>query len=178
MPYRSDRANPQHIIDQIDALVNESLERGPTDDYERDWLARCELCGADWHGLTDPDGCPGAFATPAQRDAWADKPGLDDIAALIASDDFFFLGAGGLVLDSFAAARDLILDSFAAVRVHRCHQCQRYLGAGATLDVDSRPIDGRLYCYECAAMCEAAALRAIPDTPARNAPQTDNEVRG
>lgn len=61
--------NPeQAVIDQIDALVNESLAHGPTDDYERDYQERCDICMGEWHGLPSPyDACPGAYATPEQH---------------------------------------------------------------------------------------------------------------
>lgn len=59
--------NPeQAVIDQIDALVNESLAHGPTDDYERPWQERCDTCYGEWHGLP-AFGCPGAYATPEQH---------------------------------------------------------------------------------------------------------------
>lgn len=68
--------NPeQAVIDQIDALVNESLAHGPTDDYERDYQERCDLCAAEWHGLAhEYNGCPGAHATPEQREEYLHKP--------------------------------------------------------------------------------------------------------
>lgn len=59
--------NPeQAVIDQIDALVNESLAHGPTDDYARPWQERCDTCYGEWHGLP-AFGCPGAYATPEQH---------------------------------------------------------------------------------------------------------------
>ena len=59
--------NPeQAVIDQIDQLVNESLAHGPTDDYERPYVERCDTCYGEWHGLP-AYGCPGAYATPEQH---------------------------------------------------------------------------------------------------------------
>lgn len=59
--------NPeQAVIDQIDALVNESLAHGPTDDYARPYQERCDTCYGEWHGLP-AYGCPGAYATPEQH---------------------------------------------------------------------------------------------------------------
>lgn len=65
--------NPERrVLDAIDELVEESLARPISDDYSLPWRERCELCGGDWHGLPDTDfGCPGAFATDEQREAFA-----------------------------------------------------------------------------------------------------------
>lgn len=45
------------------------LAHGPTDDYERDYQERCDTCHGEWHGLP-AYGCPGAYATPEQRDEY------------------------------------------------------------------------------------------------------------
>jgi hypothetical protein len=55
--------NPKaDVVDAISELVDEQLAHGPTDDYRRPFLARCERCGGEWHGLPDED-CPGAYGT-------------------------------------------------------------------------------------------------------------------
>jgi hypothetical protein len=63
--------NPeQTVIDRIDALVDESLAHGPTDDYEREFEPLCATCAHEWHGLTCTAClCPGAYATLEQRRA-------------------------------------------------------------------------------------------------------------
>lgn len=66
------RNREQDCIDAIDALVDESLERGPRDDYHKPYVARCSLCGASWHGL-ETEWCPGAYATQDQKDAFIAK---------------------------------------------------------------------------------------------------------
>jgi hypothetical protein len=58
--------NPEDdVLDRIAALVDESLEHGPTDDYNAPYDEQCEHCGGEWHGLAGGRGgcCPGAFAT-------------------------------------------------------------------------------------------------------------------
>lgn len=72
----------QAAIDAIDELVNESLARGPQDDYCNPWgrtsdegrrtQENCEFCGNPWHGLASGD-CDGAFGNdgmPASEDVW------------------------------------------------------------------------------------------------------------
>lgn len=72
--------NPeQHVVDLIAELVDESLAHGPTDDYHAPWKVRCSLCAGEWHGepknaLTDPGWCPGAYASPAEIEAWHARP--------------------------------------------------------------------------------------------------------
>ena len=39
------------IIDDIDALINESLAAGPVDDYTVNRYDKCWHCGRDWHGM-------------------------------------------------------------------------------------------------------------------------------
>lgn len=39
------------IVDQIDELVDASLESGPVDDYNADRYDRCPHCHRHWHGL-------------------------------------------------------------------------------------------------------------------------------
>jgi hypothetical protein len=70
-----------NVIDAIDELVNESLLRGPNDDFsqplgrttERGTRTRdlCEYCGRTWHGLPRDD-CEGA---------WVDNSSEADLAA-------------------------------------------------------------------------------------------------
>lgn len=63
--------NPeQDVIDAIDALVDESLQRGPTDDYDRPWDERCEVCRGEWHGMVGEDGCPGVHAAAEEIEAY------------------------------------------------------------------------------------------------------------
>jgi hypothetical protein len=67
----------QDVVDEIDALVNESLQRGlycecgdPDDcmcDEPSDDMPKCELCHCDWHGLESSWGCPGAYSTAVQK---------------------------------------------------------------------------------------------------------------
>ena len=58
--------NPErHIIDIIDALVDESLDHGPTDDYDAPYAETCHVCRREWHGIPQY-GCPGAYATKEQ----------------------------------------------------------------------------------------------------------------
>lgn len=66
--------NPeQHVMDEIDELINAGLDDNgvPLDDYNVDRYVECELCQAHWHGLPKASGCPGAYATPEQRDAYS-----------------------------------------------------------------------------------------------------------
>lgn len=59
--------NPEdHVLDAIAELVDESIAHGPTDDYDRPYQERCELCRMAWHGLPR-GGCPGAHATPEEQ---------------------------------------------------------------------------------------------------------------
>lgn len=64
--------NPEDdVLDAIDELVQDSLDHGPTDDYDRDWLVRCDHCPGEWHGLASEfNGCPGAFASDDEVMAW------------------------------------------------------------------------------------------------------------
>lgn len=66
--------NPeQHAIDLIDELMAQGLDAHgvPLDDYKRDRYVKCELCHQDWHGTPHSyNGCPGAYATQAQMEAW------------------------------------------------------------------------------------------------------------
>lgn len=59
----------RRVIDVIDQLVDEQLRQTP-DDYEAPYSEVCELCGYEWHGVANGLGCPGAFATEQQLDAW------------------------------------------------------------------------------------------------------------
>ena len=70
-----DRTNPeQRVIDEIDQLVNESLARPITDDYNNPWQARCELCHGEWHGLAgEYNECPGAYATDEEREQYLEN---------------------------------------------------------------------------------------------------------
>jgi len=59
----------------IDALIDEQLAAGPTDDYNRDWHTRegdvtCKLCGQEWHGLEIKGSCPGPWATAKEKKAF------------------------------------------------------------------------------------------------------------
>jgi hypothetical protein len=72
----------QEVLDAIDELVNEQLDSGPRDDYARDYVERCPVCGEGWHGLTGTGGmdqfghslgaagCPGAFADEEEIKQW------------------------------------------------------------------------------------------------------------
>lgn len=68
--------NPEDdVCDTIAQLVDESLNHGPTDDYDRPYLERCTLCDLEWHGMTGDGlagvvGCPGAHATDEQAETW------------------------------------------------------------------------------------------------------------
>jgi hypothetical protein len=47
----SSTKNPEdHVLDAIDALVNEQLAVGPLDDYSVNRYPDCNLCPHDWHG--------------------------------------------------------------------------------------------------------------------------------
>jgi len=61
------------LIEVIDRLIDDELARGPR--YDNAGQPRCELCNGDWHGLGRTEGCPGAFATDGQRDAWLNTGG-------------------------------------------------------------------------------------------------------
>lgn len=53
----------QHVLDEIEALVNEELTHTP-DDYSKnnERYVKCDLCHHNWHGL--PNGyCPGPYAS-------------------------------------------------------------------------------------------------------------------
>jgi hypothetical protein len=69
----------QRVIAEIDQLINESLQRGPTDDYNAEWHTEqgdllCPVCHAEWHGL-DNYHCPGAWATESQQRAFHEHQG-------------------------------------------------------------------------------------------------------
>ncbi|QBP29753.1 hypothetical protein SEA_TYPHA_98 [Mycobacterium phage Typha] len=67
--------NPeQSVIDAIDALVNESLEAGPRDDYNKPYAERCPQCDGPWHGLKRGD-CPGATGIEGRPDEDAKREG-------------------------------------------------------------------------------------------------------
>ena len=66
--------NPEDsVINNIDALVDESLSHGPLDDYSRNALSRlddgvvraerCGVCRGPWHGLANSYGCPSEFGS-------------------------------------------------------------------------------------------------------------------
>jgi hypothetical protein len=64
----------QRVIAEIDQLISESLQRGPTDDYDAEWHTEqgdllCPVCHNEWHGL-DNSHCPGAWATTEQQRAY------------------------------------------------------------------------------------------------------------
>lgn len=77
------KRNPESdVVDAIDELVDESLNHGPTDDYDRPWTERCELCSDEWHGLegngeVGVQGCPGAYATDEQIERWREWWGVN-----------------------------------------------------------------------------------------------------
>ena len=72
----------QAAIDAIDELVNESLARGPQDDFCNPWgrttdegrraQENCEYCGAEWHGLPrgECEGAHGNDGLPDPEDVW------------------------------------------------------------------------------------------------------------
>jgi hypothetical protein len=73
------KPNPEDsVIESIDALVDASLNRPITDDYNRPWTDSeqkeilCPICGDEWHGLSN-NYCPGAYATPGQKGAFTKK---------------------------------------------------------------------------------------------------------
>jgi hypothetical protein len=72
---RNSRKPEQHVLDDIEALVNEELTHTP-DDYHRnnERYVKCELCQGLWHGLPAHNGCPGAYATEEQVAAWVESP--------------------------------------------------------------------------------------------------------
>jgi hypothetical protein len=66
------------VIADIDTLIDEQLQRGPTDDYNADWHTAkgpviCKVCGLEWHGL-DNGHCPGVWATAKQKKAFKRRP--------------------------------------------------------------------------------------------------------
>lgn len=61
-----DRHPEDGVVAAIDAMVDQSIAHGPTDDYEKNYSEKCELCGGDWHGLAH-ENCPGTYAD-APRD--------------------------------------------------------------------------------------------------------------
>lgn len=67
----------QHALDEIDALIAQGLdEHGvPIDNYQTNnqRYVKCELCQGQWHGLPNPMGCPGEYATQDQRKMWIGK---------------------------------------------------------------------------------------------------------
>ena len=67
--------NPEdQVLDRIDQLVNESLARPITDDYDNPWLERCEVCHDEWHGLAhEYNGCPGAYADDDAIEQWKEQ---------------------------------------------------------------------------------------------------------
>lgn len=80
----NDKSNPEtDLLARIDELerddITEAIRRGPTDDYNAPYKARCELCKGAWHGLpvtsdtsgSRQRGCPGAYATDEERDTFA-----------------------------------------------------------------------------------------------------------
>lgn len=91
------------IVDDIDALVDESLRRGLycecgdpeecTCDSPSDDGLRCELCQCSWHGLTG-DGmigvrdCPGAYATDDERQMWWAERGRQLARRWVSSVDY------------------------------------------------------------------------------------------
>jgi hypothetical protein len=60
----------QHVIDEIDRLVTQSIEHGYTDDYDAPYKETCETCGFEWHGEPSGIGCPGAYSSDEQREAF------------------------------------------------------------------------------------------------------------
>lgn len=67
--------NPEKpVMDDIDELIASELDQYgvPLDDYSQDRYVKCELCHGNWHGLPRR-GCPGAYATPQQLQAWCDE---------------------------------------------------------------------------------------------------------
>jgi hypothetical protein len=65
--------NPEdEVIDAIDELIDDAIERGPTDDYDAEWLCTCRDCSHEWHGLECLRcGCPGAYASIEERAEYA-----------------------------------------------------------------------------------------------------------
>lgn len=65
----------QNVLDDIEELVNEELTHTP-DDYTKnnERYVKCELCHGNWHGLANPGGCPGAYATVEQHKRWLESP--------------------------------------------------------------------------------------------------------
>lgn len=52
-----------HVIDAIDALVDEQLTHAQ-DDYNAPYNEHCPRCDGEWHGLPNMYGCPGAYGRP------------------------------------------------------------------------------------------------------------------
>lgn len=126
--------NPeQTVIDAIDELVNESLAHGPTDDYNDPFDETCPVCSGEWHGLPydeDYGGCPGAYATPEQCEAYqarqADSFDLwTDVG--YASSALTFTSYGGEVARYVCQVSDAWIS-----HDMRCGQCQRHLGTVTT----------------------------------------------
>ena len=78
------RKPEQDVLDDIDRLVDESLQRemycrcgNPENcccDYASDDMPPCELCQGDWHGLPDlASDCPGAYGSDAEKQQWREN---------------------------------------------------------------------------------------------------------
>ncbi len=63
---RSPNVLPEsQVLDEIDRLVNESVARGPRDDYNVNRYPKCAHCPHDWHGiLCDKCACLGELEDP------------------------------------------------------------------------------------------------------------------
>lgn len=136
--------NPeQRVLDDIDALIDQQLQHGPTDDYNKPWTQRCDICGWLWHGLPgDLEnggalGCPGAYATEQQREKW-----LQHFPAGQAIEATPYARCITVLEQIYQTLRDLrVLPD-----TQRCMQCQRNLDSS---QVFHQPHTDNWWCTDC-----------------------------
>ena len=58
------------LSDEIDELVNESIRQNRRDNCDLPYSERCDVCEGVWHGLSKDAGCPGAFASEQEKQAY------------------------------------------------------------------------------------------------------------
>jgi hypothetical protein len=119
--------NPERdVIADIDALVDESLAHGPTDDYSRSYSERCGACGLEWHGEANPYGCPGAYGTLDPEAAVVEHTPPGRLQAMLDEMMETFDSIGLFLPEDFDAAAWLC-PTGEFLRQNRCMQCQRYM---------------------------------------------------